>query len=378
MTLAGIYLHIPFCKQACHYCDFHFSTNLSRKAEMVAAIKQEIVIRSTEWNAEPVNTIYFGGGTPSLLSSAELHTLMDEITRHFHVQKDAEITLEANPDDLHPQKLMELKAAGINRLSIGIQSFDDTRLQFIHRAHSAIEAKKCLEQAYHAGFTNISGDLIYAIPPEDAHYWEKDLREILAFNLAHLSIYGLTIEDKTVFGHRKRQGSFQETSEETAAGQYQLAVDLLTNAGYEHYEVSNFARPGMHSRHNAAYWDDQKYLGLGPGAHSYDRNRRGYNISHNPRYIKSILAGELPITWESLSLNDQLNEYLFTHLRTRKGINISHILTVYGKDLLADHLPEILQFEEKGLISRAENQLWLTSEGFMIADEISWRLFYDE
>jgi len=375
--LAGIYLHIPFCKQACHYCDFHFSTNLNRKRELVNSISKELAKRKSEVTEE-ITTIYFGGGTPSLLDQEELSLLMDTIYQEFRVITDPEITLEANPDDLDKNKLKGLKNAGINRLSIGIQTFDDERLKFINRAHTSIEAEKCLIDAKAAGFDNISADLIYAIPPDDMAYWETDLNKLLSYNLAHISLYGLTIEEKTAFGNWHKKGKLQEVTEDLAASQYRLAIDTLKANGYEHYEVSNFSKPGMYSRHNSAYWDDQQYLGVGPGAHSYNGQTRSFNISNNAKYITAIERNELPITIEKLSFTERVNEYIFTHLRTRKGISLTSFEKQFQKDLIRDYSVLIANYCNQNLLEIKSDILRLTSEGLMLADEISSRLFYDE
>ncbi|MAE83838.1 MAG: coproporphyrinogen III oxidase [Flammeovirgaceae bacterium] len=376
--MAGIYLHIPFCKQACHYCDFHFSTNTSRKGDMVKAIIQELIIRRNELDNEPIQTIYFGGGTPSLLSGSELSEILRTIKTEFEVAFNPEITLEGNPDDLSHSKLLEIKSAGINRLSIGIQTFDNTRLKYINRAHTSDEAESCLVNAREAGFDNISADLIYAIPPESMDYWQSDLRKLLSFDLEHISLYGLTIEEKTAFGNWRKKGKLQEVPEETSARQYELAITELKAARYEHYEVSNFAKSGYYSRHNTGYWEDQKYLGVGPGAHSYDGTNRSFNISNNARYLESIKNDELALTTETLEPNDRLNDYIFTHLRTSKGINFGELKERHGVNLKQDYKYLFDPWLAEELIELDENVLKLTSKGFMIADEITWRLFYHD
>lgn len=375
--MAGIYLHIPFCKQACHYCDFHFSTNRSRQAEMVEALSKELALRSRELNGEVVETIYFGGGTPSLLTKQEIEQLLHQVQEKFTLHPEPEITLEANPDDLDPIKLEEIKASHINRLSIGIQTFDDDRLKFINRAHSREEALACLTNARRVGFDNISADLIYALPPDDLAYWERDLDQLIEFDLEHLSLYGLTIEEKTVFGKWRQKEKLKEVPENTAATQYELAIERMKAAGFQHYEVSNFCKPGFHSRHNTGYWEDKKYLGIGPGAHSYDGTNRGANISNNSKYIQAIEKEELPITIEQLSKTDQLNDFIFTHLRTRKGLNCQTVLLKFGVNVIDDYQYLIDTWLNDKLIELNENTLALTSKGFMIADEITWRLFYD-
>ncbi|MEQ9305797.1 MAG: radical SAM family heme chaperone HemW [Marinoscillum sp.] len=374
--MAGIYIHIPFCKQACHYCDFHFSTNQQKKPQMVAALTDELRLRKHEYSGS-IDSIYFGGGTPSLLTENELHQILLAVASNFNVKNNAEITLEANPDDLNLDKLVYMRKMGINRLSIGIQTFDDDRLKFINRAHSSQEARQSLEDARSAGFTNISADLIYALPPNDLTYWKNDLDTLLGFEPEHISLYGLTIEEKTVFGKWAKKGRFYEVPEETAASQYTMAMEKLQSKGYDHYEISNFGKPGFHSRHNSAYWDDQFYMGIGPGAHSYDGSSRAYNISNNTKYMESMSRNELPRTVEMLSETDKANEYLFTHLRTRKGIDLNVFTDRFGKELVNSNKSLLIEFQNQELLEFDEKILRLTSKGFMIADEITWRLFFD-
>ncbi|REE00489.1 oxygen-independent coproporphyrinogen-3 oxidase [Marinoscillum furvescens DSM 4134] len=374
--MAGIYLHIPFCKQACHYCNFHFSTQLNYKSEMIAALCQEVEIRHGEIS-EPITSIYFGGGTPSLLAANELEAIFSALRSYFEIAPKAEITLEANPDDLDQEKLSMLKESGINRLSIGIQSFDDDSLKYCNRAHDSSEAASCLKLAKDAGFTNISADLMYALPGTDLDHWAKDLQRLLLFSPRHISLYGLTIEERTVFGKWQTLGKLDEVPEVKAADQYRLAIEVLSNAGYDHYEVSNFAKPGYHSRHNTSYWQGAPYLGIGPGAHSYNGKARGANISNNQTYMRAIRSDQLPIEWEQLSDLDKLNEYLFTGLRTNKGIDLNIIKEQFGKHLYDDYKALLSDFATRGLLTKTNNNIRLTSEGFMIADEITWRLFYD-
>lgn len=374
--MSGIYLHIPFCKQACHYCNFHFSTKLSYKGELVSAMQKEIILRHKEL-IDAVETIYFGGGTPSLLTSDELALLLETLKDHFDIRADAEITLEGNPDDLTPEKLQSLKSAGINRLSIGIQTFDDSRLELCNRAHATSESIRCLESAAAAGFDNISADLMYALPGTDLDHWASDLDQLLTFSPQHISLYGLTVEDKTVFGKWKENGKLQEVAEPNAADQYRHAIERLTGAGYEHYEVSNFSLPNYNSRHNTAYWQGKPYLGIGPGAHSFNGKQRGETVSNNQKYMQALKEESLPIAWEILSPLDQLNEYLFTGLRTRTGIDLEKIKNSFGRDLEHEHLHFLKDLENRKLIVKSGATIRLTSEGFMIADEITWRLFYD-
>lgn len=344
---------------------------------MVEAIISEWEMKRSLHEGQTIDTIYFGGGTPSLLLTGEILQILNSLYQYANVNPQAEITLEANPDDLTSEKLAGLKAVGVNRLSIGIQTFDESRLQYINRAHTTAQATSCLPDARAAGFDNISADLIYAIPPEDMNYWQQDLHRLLTFDPEHISLYGLTIEEKTVFGNWARKGKLTKVKEGMAADQYRLAIDTLKAHGYEHYEISNFAKPGKQSRHNSAYWDDKPYIGLGPGAHSYDGNSRSYNVSHNAKYLKSIAEGKLPATTELLSPIDKINEYIFTHLRTSRGIKLHEAEERYQRNILKDHGSLISQYCDQGLMEIYDGRMRLTTEGFMVADEISYRLFYD-
>lgn len=345
---------------------------------MVDVIIKELALRKNFLNQASISSIYFGGGTPSLLNESELANILETIHQLYPVKSDAEITLEANPDDLTRKTLASIKQAGVNRLSIGVQTFDAKRLKYINRAHSAEEAEKCLTEARSAGFDNVTADLIYAIPPDDMQYWENDLNKMLTFGLPHLSIYGLTIEERTVFGNWAKKGLLKESREETNARQFRLAHDMLTHHGYEHYEVSNYAQAGHYSRHNSAYWDNQLYLGVGPGAHSYDGLNRSFNISHNAKYIAAIQKEKPPLTEEKLSAVDRANEYIFTHLRTQWGIDAKEFKLLHGKNILVDFEDQIREFCLSKYMILDGDKILLTIEGFMLADEISWRLFYDQ
>jgi oxygen-independent coproporphyrinogen-3 oxidase len=316
--MPGLYLHIPFCKQACHYCDFHFSTSLGLKSQVVAAIIRELELRRHYLGPEPVlDTIYFGGGTPSLLTTAELNQIFAAIHQHFGVAPGAEITLEANPDDLSAAKVAALAAAGVNRLSIGLQSFYEPHLRLMNRAHSAEESTSAVRRAQDAGFENISVDLIYGVPAPGHHIWEADLANVLALGVPHISAYALTIEPGTAFGHRLKKGTFVAPPDEFVATQFEMLLAALRTQGYEQYEISNFCQPGRESRHNANYWRGVPYLGLGPSAHSYDGRNRQFTLANNPQYVAAVLErGEVPATLDELSATDRANEYLLTTLRT--------------------------------------------------------------
>ncbi|MFP4094005.1 MAG: radical SAM family heme chaperone HemW [Cyclobacteriaceae bacterium] len=373
--MAGIYLHIPFCKQACHYCDFHFSTNTSRKTEMVEAIARELKLQQAYLDAEPVNTIYFGGGTPSLLSEKELNLLLEKMHRLFPVSEGAEITLEANPDDLKADKLIMMRQAGINRLSIGIQSFHEPHLRYLNRAHNAAEAQNCVKLAQDHGFDNISIDLIYAIPAEDHGIWQNDLSIAMDLQPQHISSYCLTIEDKTAFGNWLRKGKITEVEEEYAAEQFEMLLETLQSNGFEQYEISNFCLPGHESKHNSNYWRKENYLGVGPGAHSYNGNSRQYNISNNSLYLKALAENTIPAELDVLQVHDQINEYVMTGLRTKWGINLQKISEEYGVDLYEANKHYLDRLHKEGKISMQDQQLILTKNGKLLADRIASDLF---
>ncbi len=376
--MAGIYLHIPFCKQACHYCDFHFSTNQSSKDAMIEAMIAEIGLQK-EYLQEPIETIYFGGGTPSLLDVQELNLLIDKVHNTFDCVDNPEITIEANPDDLTSSKIVALEKSPINRLSIGIQTFDESRLAYINRAHTKQEALSSVKLAQDVGFNNLSIDLIYAIPPGDMNYWVEDLSQAVALNVPHISLYGLTIEPQTVFGKWMQKGAFKETVEDIAVEQYKYAVEFLTSSGYEHYEVANFSKLGCRSKHNAAYWQQKHYLGIGPGAHSFNGHSRQSNVRNNQTYIKKILNElTIPFDRESLSKNQKINEYLLTRLRAKEGVDSIALNNKYSYDLLREKEKEINQLIQQGLIEKKGSSIILSIDGFMVADEIALILFLED
>ena len=335
--MAGIYIHIPFCKQACHYCDFHFSTSTKKKNELLAAICSEIELRKSEISV-PIKTIYFGGGTPSLLNKEEIDLLIGEVYKNFEVEENIEVTLEANPDDLTKGKLYQLSKTKVNRLSIGVQSFFEEDLTLMNRAHNALEAKECLTMATQY-FDNISVDLIYGIPGLDDKRWKENLDTIVAFGIPHISCYALTVEPKTVLKKLIKNGKIAPVSEINSHRQYLILLDKMKKEGYVNYEFSNFGKQGCFSENNTAYWQGKSYLGLGPSAHSFDGNIRSWNISNNIQYINQIQIGKLPIERETLSKTDQYNEYLMTGLRTMSGVSLNKVKDNFGIKYL-DYLLE--------------------------------------
>ncbi len=375
--MAGLYIHIPFCKQACYYCDFHFSTSQKLKSDLVHALCKELEMQRDYLKDELLETIYLGGGTPSLLSGHDLEELFMAIHKNFSVT-EPEVTLEANPDDLSAQKLDMLKDVGINRLSIGVQSFDDGILKFLNRAHSASDAFQCLDFARRAGFNNISIDLIYAIPGQDNNLWKKNMERVMALSPEHISAYTLTIEEKTVFGRQQKKGIFPTEPDEVAATQMEMLMEETGKAGFEQYEISNFCKPGFYSRHNSSYWQQKKYLGVGPSAHSYHGESRQFNISNNPLYIQSITQGKIPCQVEVLSRANKINEYLFTTLRTMWGCNLNYLRVNLDYDLLKEKHQAIALLEKLELIYQQNDLLILTKKGKLLADKIASDLFIKE
>lgn len=373
--MAGIYLHIPFCKQACHYCDFHFSVNQSRKAEVIDAIVKEIILQREYLQSEPVGTIYFGGGTPSLLNDDELMKIMSAISESFNVNQTAEITLEANPDDLDEQKLETLRKVGINRLSIGIQSFNDDSLRYMNRAHNGEEAIQSVEMARRAGFENLSIDLIYALPSNDHSLWKSDLEQALALGTEHISSYCLTIEPNTTFGRKYAKGHLKVADEDFAAQQFEMLVKMLSDSGYQHYEISNFCREGYESKHNTSYWKQEPYLGIGPSAHSYNGDSRQFNVSHNQKYLYSIGKELIPAEVEYLSQNDRINEYVFTNIRTSWGVDNRKLKDLLSYDLLKAQKHYVKTLLDSKLVKVEKDRIILTEQGKLLADEISSNLF---
>ncbi len=344
---------------------------------MYDAIVKELELRKSYVDGQKIQTIYFGGGTPSVFTNAQISGIINCISSTFEVEDTPEITLEANPDDLSESYLEALKATAVNRLSIGIQTFDETRLAFLNRKHSAREASKALENAAEFGYHNITADLIMGIPPENDDYWKADLDKILQYKLPHLSVYSLTVEDQTTFGNWKRKGRLHEVSEELMARQFEFTMERLETAGYLHYEVSNYALPGFESRHNSAYWAGDHYLGVGPGAHSFDGSTRSANIEHNQKYISSIREGQLPMTIEILTPIQRMNEFLLTGLRTKKGVNIGLFDRLFHCNLLTDRERDLDPFLNEKWLELDGSYLRPTKKGFLMADEISLRLFYD-
>ena len=375
--MAGIYIHIPFCRRACHYCDFHFSTNLSRKTALLAMLEREITLQANYLRGAPITTIYFGGGTPSLLSASELNAIFAQLQRHFSWAATAEITLEANPDDLTDAYLADLRHTPINRLSIGIQSFSDTDLRAFNRAHTAAEATRAIDHALHFGFDNLSIDLIYGAPTTDAAQWQKNLAILAPLPIAHLSCYALTVEPKTALAAMIRAGKTPAVMDSTAVLHWQILQDWLPKAGFEQYEISNFARQAQYAQHNTAYWQGVPYLGIGPSAHSFDTASRQWNVANNALYISSLQNNTLPFEKEILTERDRINEYIMTTLRTKWGCRLAHIDSLQAGRTTARTavIAEAEAYITKNWLSYQNDTLHLTPQGKLHADSIAAQLF---
>lgn len=378
--MSSLYIHIPFCKQACHYCDFHFSTSVKKKPQLVDALCSEIKLRKTEIG-NTLETIYFGGGTPSLLTAEELKQIFDCINEHFKVVADAEITLEANPDDLNEDVLKMLASSPINRLSIGVQSFYNEDLKLMNRAHNSGEALQSIKLAL-AYFENISIDLIYGIPEMSNLRWRENLKIALELGVPHISSYALTVEPNTALKKFIEKGVIKPVDDEVAQQHYKILLDVMEANGFENYEFSNFGKPGFYSRNNTAYWTQKPYLGIGPSAHSYDGNSRSWNVANNTIYIKKIEAGKLPLERETLSTTDKYNEYVMTGLRTKWGVSLQRVENEFGKKYAEYLLIQAKEHLEDGFLFRAvsadrqeSDRIVVTKKGKFLSDGLASDLF---
>ncbi|MGB6083239.1 radical SAM family heme chaperone HemW [Moheibacter sp.] len=372
--MAGIYLHIPFCKQKCSYCNFHFSTDLKLKSQMVNAICSELELRKSEILG-PVETIYFGGGTPSLLDLNEINQIFESIFKNYSVISNPEVTLEANPDDLTYEKIKELKSTPINRFSIGIQSFFDEDLRLMNRAHNANEAIFSVKTAQDFGFENITIDLIYGSPSTTDEIWQKNLEIALELKVLHISSYALTVEPKTVLDYQIQTKKIPEIDEEKQARQFQILVDTLTTNDFIHYEISNFGKEGFLSQHNSNYWKGKTYLGIGPSAHSYDGKNRSWNIPNNSVYLKEIAQNRLPNEVEVLNENDRFNELIMIRLRMKEGLNSEEIKSKFPQEFYEDFLSEIRIHLDNETVYLEDRNFRLTEKGKFLADGIASSLF---
>tara|TARA_B110000902_G_scaffold188594_1_gene213472 strand:- start:3545 stop:4678 length:1134 start_codon:yes stop_codon:yes gene_type:complete len=372
--MSGIYIHIPFCKQACFYCDFHFSTSLKKKDDMIAALVKEIEIRKEELQNTVIETIYFGGGTPSVLSVNEIQQLIDAVYQNHTVVEHPEITLEANPDDLSEAKIIELSKSPINRLSIGIQSFFEKDLKLMNRAHNSEEAKESLSLATQY-FNNISVDLIYGIPDCTNEEWKENIQTALSFGVPHISSYALTVEPKTALADFIKKGIIKNVDDEKAQEQFNILMEELTIANFVHYETSNFGKENFFSRNNSSYWLGKSYLGIGPSAHSFDGKKRSWNLRNNTKYIKSIQQNQLPIERETLSKTDRYNEYIMTGLRTIWGISLKKISNDFGEKYVMYLESQAKKHIEQELLYIENQVLKTTQKGKFLSDGIASDLF---
>jgi oxygen-independent coproporphyrinogen-3 oxidase len=372
--MSGIYIHIPFCKQACHYCDFHFVTSMKYKNRMVAGLQVELLLRKKESENSRIETIYFGGGTPSVLESTAIDEIIDTIYANYDVIDDPEITLEANPDDLTPEKIEALAQTKINRLSIGVQSFFEEDLKLMNRAHNAAEAMECISLS-RKRFSNISIDLIYGIPGLTDDRWRENLYKALELNVPHISSYALTVEDDTALKTYIEKGIIDTVDDEQAQRQFNILLDMMQLHSYENYEFSNFGKPGFFSKNNTAYWTGKSYIGIGPSAHSFNGKRRAWNINNNIKYLKAIEQGELPQEVEVLTTVDRYNEYIMTGLRTIYGVSLTHVRKEYGVMFRDYLLTQSQTYLKDHLLYLDDDVLRVTRKGKFLSDGIASELF---
>lgn len=375
--MAGLYIHIPFCKQACNYCNFHFATSLQYKSAIVDSICNEIRARKLFFNAPIVlQSIYFGGGTPSLLNERELKSIFEFIYTNYEVSDDAEITFEANPDDLSKEYLKILKSIGINRLSIGIQSFFDNDLKYMHRAHTAKNAEICIDYSLEIGFDNFSIDLIYGTPTLSDTNWNKNIEIAFKKNVPHISAYALTLEPKTPLDKMVKLGQLLPPNDEKMESHFNMLLERMKAFGYLQYEISNFAKPGFMAVHNTNYWKNEPYLGIGPSAHSYDQKNRYINIANNQKYIAAISKNEKYFETEYLSDSDRYNEFILTKMRTMWGIDKKDLAVKFGKKFFIYFEKEIKESVEKEWVIENGDIYTLSDKGKLFADRISSSLFW--
>jgi oxygen-independent coproporphyrinogen III oxidase len=373
--MAGIYIHIPFCKQACYYCDFHFSTSLKYKDELLQALVKEIQLQKGYLDGETIETIYFGGGTPSVLSSDEINLLLGTITNLHTVSSNAEITLEANPDDLDREKLSLLSKTDINRLSIGIQSFFDDDLKWMNRVHKANEAESSVKRAQDTGIENITVDLIYGYPLLNDQKWKQNLEKVFELNVPHVSSYSMTVEPRTALATFIKNKKQPAMDDQQSAAQFLILMDAMQQQGFEHYEISNFCKPGHYSKHNSNYWKGVKYLGIGPSAHSFNGETRQWNIPNNAKYIQALQQASIPSETEILTETDRLNEYIMTSLRTIWGLDLNKLNTI--AEAASSQLNIAAQrYFENGWIEQKDQIINLTQTGKLYADHIASELFF--
>jgi oxygen-independent coproporphyrinogen-3 oxidase len=368
--MAGIYIHIPFCRKLCNYCDFYHVTASDDNTEFIRALLKEASTRKSYLGNETVSTVYFGGGTPSVLKAGETGMILDFLKKNFTVEEQAETTFELNPDDVNAAYMKDLKAIGINRISLGVQSWYDEDLKMLNRRHTAIQALQAIEMSTGAGFKNITIDLIYGIPGMNLERWEENLKKSLNTDIMHLSAYHLTIEPGTVFGKMKEKGLFREIDEDDSNAQFNLLIEMTESAGFVQYEISNFAKPGYFSIHNTNYWKQVPYLGLGPSAHSFNRYSRQWNVKDVRKYIKYAGSAHEYYEREELGLKTKFNEYVMTSLRTMWGIDLEYVEKTFEKEGYDYVINLAGKFIGYGLMKQENNTLALTNQGKMISDNI--------
>lgn len=373
--MAGIYIHIPFCKQKCHYCNFFSIASQKNIQVFINSVLKEIELQKTYLNNESIKSIYFGGGTPSLLSIKEIALIIDEIVRYHQIEPDVEITLEANPDDLNRNKLIELKKTSVNRLSIGIQSFFDKDLKYLNRIHNSEQALRSIEYAKETGFDNLSVDLIYGIPTQSNLIWQTNLEKVISLKIPHLSAYALTVEPKTTLYHYIKKGKLKSIDEELSIRHFNILLEWIQKNKYIHYEISNICKKGFYSKHNTAYWFQEKYLGLGPSAHSFDKNSRHRNIANISKYIKSLEENIIPFEKEILSKKQKYNEYILTSFRTIWGCDLDFIKTNFKEKYYQNCLKAAEKYITNKKIIIQKNKLILTDKGKLFADGIASDFF---
>ena len=372
--MSGIYIHIPFCKKACHYCDFHFSTSFKYKDQMINSLKHEILIRKSELKDEKIESIYFGGGTPSVLNITEINSLIETVFDNYLVNDSVEITLEANPDDLTDEKILELSNSRVNRLSIGVQSFFEKDLKLMNRSHTSNQAMNCIKSAAKY-FDNISVDLIYGIPGLDNSRWKENIEILISHNISHISAYALTVEPKTPLKKYIDNGIIAPIDDSQSQEQFQILLDILEDHNYENYELSNFAKNNLYSVNNSAYWTRKKYIGIGPSAHSFNGNDRFWNIKNNLKYMESIKNNIIPNDMEVLSAIDKFNEMVMFGLRTSKGISFTDIENEFGSIYKNKLIKNSQNHIANELLLIKNNFLYITRKGKFLSDGIASDLF---
>ena len=373
--MAGIYIHIPFCLKACHYCDFHFTTSFKTKDQIITAMIQELQLRKNYLHKNTISTIYFGGGTPSVLDVGDIEKILQTIRHNFSISKSLECTLEANPNDLTKKKIIDYISLGINRISLGGQSFNNKQLKKLNRTHTSREIEYSIKSLQDLGLININLDLMYGLPDLNNKLWEKNLQKAIDLKITHLSCYCLTIEKGTVFHKMVKKGTLQIDSDEKIKSQFLIMRNILTQNHFSHYEISNFCQPSYESKHNTSYWNGNKYLGIGPSAHSYNGQKRHWNIKNNFKYINSLKNGDMFYEEELLSRENIINEYILTRLRTSKGVSLKKLTLLTKKIEYKNILNQMNNFAKDSLLFLKNDKFFLTEEGMILCDKITSDLF---